>query len=263
MNPFRLFGRKTLQRSPQAPVNEPVSANYRQLESEQAASTAQELRDSWKACDIPARQRALVDTQLAVYRKGEVVPVFDSLVDILSTNISDLSGARVLEIGCSSGYYSEVFAIKRLGVSYEGCDYSPAFIRLARELYPGTRFKVEDAVSLTYPSAYFDIVVSGGCILHIPEYDLAIGEAARVSRRWVVFHRTPVLHMSGPISYRKNAYGVETFEVQFNEQKLVRMFARHRMRVVDVNTHSIGWEPKLSDAAAMKTYLCEKIADHA
>jgi SAM-dependent methyltransferase len=235
-----------------------ISTDYQPIQSDKVEVAGQELRDSWKNQAIPERQRAIVDPQLTAYRQGASIAVFDALVDILQVNIRPLSGLGLLEIGCSSGYYSEVFDIKRLGVRYEGCDYSPAFIELARRLYQGIPFAVEDATKLGYADESFDIVVSGGCILHIPEYERAIAEAARVSRRWVVFHRTPVLHMQGPVTYTKKAYGVDTIEIHFNEQSLVRLFAKHGIRLADINTHSLGWETAKSDALAMKTYLCEK-----
>jgi ubiquinone/menaquinone biosynthesis C-methylase UbiE len=240
-------------------AKQPVSANYRQVEDGLVEVVSHELRNSWQQASIPEKQRAIVIPQLKKYREGAPILVFDALVDILRANIAGLPDLRVLEVGCASGYYSEVFAIKGLGVSYEGCDYSPAFITLARQLYPGVPFDVQDATQLGYGDASFDIVVSGACILHIPEYERAITEAARVSRRWVVFHRTPVLHMHGPIIYTKKAYGVDTIEIHFNEQELTRLLSKHGMRVVDVNTHSIGWEASKSDALAIKTYLCEKI----
>ena len=119
---------------------------------------------------------------------------------------------------------------------------------------------VQDATGLRHPDASYDIVLSGGCILHIPDYEGAIAEAVRVARRWVVFHRTPVLHMHGPITYTKKAYGIDTIEIHFNEQALMRLFSRHAMHLVDINTHSIGWEAAISDGLAMKTYLCVKSA---
>jgi ubiquinone/menaquinone biosynthesis C-methylase UbiE len=121
---------------------------------------------------------------------------------------------------------------------------------------------VQDAVALRFDSDCFDIVVSGGCLLHIPDYERAIAEAARVSRKWVVFHRTPVVHVRGPVTYTKKAYGVDTLEIHFNEQLLFKSFYRHALRVVDANTHSIGWDAGASDALAMKTYLCEKVVKH-
>jgi len=236
-----------------------VSTGYQPLAEAQALATGQQLRDSWKDATIPDRQRAIVEPQLDAYRSGEPVAVFDALVDILKFNIPSLAGQHLLEVGCSSGYYAEVFSIKKLGLQYQGCDYSVPFIDLARRRHPGIAFEVQDATGLRYADARFDIVVSGGCILHIPDYERAIAEAARVARRWVIFHRTPVLSTSGPITYTKKAYGVDTIEIHFNEQALVRLFSRHAMRVVDVNTHSVGWEAAISDVLAMKTYLCEKV----
>jgi SAM-dependent methyltransferase len=235
-----------------------VSTDYQAIHADKVGAAGKELRNSWKNAAIPERQREIVAPQLAAYRAGASIPVFDALVDILSASIRDLAGLRLLEIGCSSGYYAEVLDIKQLGLRYEGCDYSPAFIDLARRLYPAIPFAVEDGTRLRYADQSFDIVVSGGCILHIPDYELAIAEAARVSRRWVVFHRTPVLHVRGPVVYTKKAYGVDTIEIHFNEQALARLFSRHGMRVVDINTHSIGWQAAQSDALAMKTYLCDK-----
>src|SRR6185436_8101530 len=109
------------------------------------------------------------------------------LVEILRRNIPHLDHLQLLEIGCSSGFYSEVLRIKGIDTAYRGCDYSRAFVALARQCYPAVPFDVEDAVDLTYASGTFDIVVSGGCILHIADYEKAIAEAARVSRQYVVF----------------------------------------------------------------------------
>jgi SAM-dependent methyltransferase len=240
--------------APQAPV----STEYRIVPEAAISGVSHALRDAWKSPDIPVKQRAVADPQLRAYRAGSPMPAFDAIVDILVSNITDLSGLRLLEIGCSSGYYSEVFAIKKLGLLYEGCDYGPAFIDLARKLYPATPFEVQEATKLDYVDASFDIVVSGCCILHIPHYERAISEAARVARQWVVFHRTPVLHLHDSVVYTKLAYGTKTIEIHFNEQSLLRLFTAHNLRVVDANTHAIDWDLDKKDALAMKTYLCEK-----
>jgi SAM-dependent methyltransferase len=235
-----------------------VSTEYKEVDPERVADVSRSLRDSWRDADIPERQRQIVDSELAEYRRGKPVAVFDALVDILRWNVPDLRGSSLLEIGCSSGYYSEVLATKGIELAYEGCDYSEAFVALARRLYPKIPFSVQDAVKLSFDVASFDIVVSGGCLLHIPEYERAIAEAARVARKWVVFHRTPIIHTRGPVTYTKKAYRMDTFEIHFHEQALLRRFSRVGLRVVDVNTHSIGWDEASSDALAMKTYLCEK-----
>jgi len=242
--------------SPEAPV----STEYRKVPEAAISGVSHEFRDAWKSPDIPIKQRAVADPQLRAYRAGSPMPVFDAIVDILVSNITELSGLRLLEIGCSSGYYSEVFAIKKLGLLYEGCDYGPAFIDLARQHYPATPFTVQDATKLDYADTSFDIVVSGCCILHIRDYESAISEATRVARQWVDFNRTPVLHLHDSVVYTKLAYGTKTIEIHFNEQRLLRLFTAHNLRVIDANTHAIDWDVEKKDALAMKTYLCEKIS---
>lgn len=236
-----------------------VSEGYRPVAADAVARTGKQLESAWRDDAIPQRQRQLVDGQLADYRAGRANAVFDALVDVLRDNVTELDGADLLEIGCSSGYYSEVLALRGINLRYSGCDFSEPFIRLARNCYPQLCFDVEDAVRLSYADSSFDIVVSGCCILHIAEYEKAIAEAARVAGRYVVFHRTPVLHGGGPAVYTKKAYGVDTMEIHFNEQSLVRSFQRCGMAVIDVNTHSVSWDSQRGDALAMKTYLCRKL----
>src|SRR6267154_1213026 len=235
------------------------ASHFHPVSPENLACVSERLAASWLAEGVPGEQRAVVEPQLAAYRAGKPSPAFDALVDILVHNVPGLHNQALLEIGCSSGYHSEVLRFKGVDVSYQGCDFSPAFIRLARQMYPSVRFDVEDATRLSYGSDSFDIVVSGCCLLHISEYEKAIAEAARVSREFVVFHRTPVLHMTGPAFYTKNAYGVEMLEIHFHEQQLVRMFTTHKLHVVDVNSHLSLPESRHSEPLIYKTYLCQKM----
>jgi ubiquinone/menaquinone biosynthesis C-methylase UbiE len=132
------------------------------------------------------------------------------------------------------------------------------FVQLARQTYEAQSFDLEDATSLSYQSEAFDVVISGCCLLHIPQYDRAIAEASRVSRDFVVFHRTPVLHLSGPSFYTKTAYGAEMLEIHFNEQQLMRRFVGHGLEIVDTNSHLVTAEPGSKEPLFYKTYLCRK-----
>jgi ubiquinone/menaquinone biosynthesis C-methylase UbiE len=236
-----------------------LAAHFHPVSPENFARVSERLSASWMADGIPGEQWAVVEPQLAAYRAGKPSPTFDALVDILVHNVNEFHNRSLLEIGCSSGYLSEVLLCKGVEALYQGCDFSPAFIRLARQMYPSIRFDVEDATGLSYGSNSFDIVVSGCCLLHIPEYEKAIAEAARVSREYVVFHRTPVLHMTGPAFYTKNAYGIEMLEIHFHEQQLVRMFVTHKLYVVDINSQLSLPESRRSDPLIYKTYLCQKV----
>ncbi|MFC3678314.1 class I SAM-dependent methyltransferase [Ferrovibrio xuzhouensis] len=233
-----------------------VSSHYVRLEGEQATAESSRLRAAWQAQELPARQRELVERQLATYRHGESVDVFDIMVRALRDLPSDVRGLSLLEIGCSSGFYSEVLDIAGFGVGYAGCDYAEPFIALARQKYPALRFDVADATALRYADEAFDIVISGCCLLHIPEYRAGVAETARVARQYAIFHRTPVVLGQPTVYYRKQAYGVETVEIHFNEPQFLSLLADCGLEVIA--TYTLDESVSHRVGAANRTYVCKK-----
>jgi ubiquinone/menaquinone biosynthesis C-methylase UbiE len=234
-----------------------VSSNYVQLQEGEAGSESTRLRAAWQATALPQRQRALVDGQLAAYRRGEPVDVFDVMIRALRALPDGARGMSVLEVGCSSGYYSEVLDIAGMGMTYTGCDYSDAFIALARQKYPALHFDVEDATALSYGPDTFDVVISGCCLLHIPEYEAAVAETARIARKYAIFHRTPMLLGQPNAYYRKQAYGVETVEIHFNEPRLLALLASSGLELVA--TYTLTETIQDGVGTANRTYVCKKI----
>lgn len=233
------------------------SSHYVQIQGREAERESSRLRWAWQSPDLPARQRELVDTQLAALRRGEAVNVFDVITRALRALPSEVCGMSVLEVGCSSGFYSEVLEIAGLNVCYAGCDYSDAFIKLARQKYPALRFDVEDATALKYGDSAFDVVISGCCLLHIPEYEAAVAETARVACRYAIFHRTPVVLGQPNVFYRKQAYGVETVEIHFNEPQFLELLARHGLELIA--TYTLDQSVQDGVGTANRTYVCKKI----
>ena len=236
-----------------------VSSNYVNLQGEEVNVEGQRLRNSWQDDALPKRQRELVDQQLRQYRAGTRIDVFDVFVDSVRA-LSDLPpGASLLEVGCSSGFYSEVVEIAGLPVGYSGCDYSDAFIRLAKKKYPTVAFAVEDATALHYDDRSFDIVVSGCCLLHIPEYAKGVAETARIARRYAIFHRTPVVWGQSEQCYRKQDYGVETIEIHFNEPEFLALLNNNGLELI--TSHTLSEESTDATRAqghANRTYVCRK-----
>jgi SAM-dependent methyltransferase len=234
-----------------------VSSNYIQLDGDQSGLESNRLRSAWKSDDLPIRQRKLVDPQIARFRAGKQVDVFDVLVQALRPLQPIGAGGSLLEVGCSSGYYSEVLSIADVNFLYSGCDYSEAFIAMAKEKYPKVQFQVEDATSLSYQDNSFDVVVSGCCLLHIPEYATAVSETARVARQYAIFHRTPVVLGQPHRHYRKQAYGVETVEIHFNEPEFLTLLTGSGLSLIanltldEVVHNGVG--------TATRTYVCKKI----
>lgn len=237
-------------------VRSSVSSHYFQIHGREVDMEFSRLRASWKALDLPAKQRKLVDTQLAAFRRGKSVDVFDVMARALRTLPSNANNFSVLEVGCSSGFYSEVFEIAGLNVHYTGCDYSDAFIELARKKYPAQTFDVEDATALRYDNETFDVVISGCCLLHIPDYEAAVCETARVARNYAIFHRTPVVFGQGNVYYRKQAYGVETLEIHFNESQFLELLASNGLE--PIATYTLSEFVQQGIGSATRTYVCKK-----
>lgn len=252
--------RRALRAMMSAPAPEaarPVSAGYVPIPPGDVARVAAQLADAWQSPSIPRAQLEVAEAELGRFERHEPVAVFDVFVDMLS-RIPDVGRLSLLEVGCASGYYADVLRLREFATAYAGCDYSPALIDLARTRHPKTPLEVQDATRLTYRDGAYDIVVSGCCILHIPDYAAAIRESARVARKYVLFHRTPVLHTSPTTHYRKLAYGVECVETHFNETELLRLFRSAGLHLVDAATVSVGGPAPPGDVHVVKSYLCEK-----
>lgn len=236
-----------------------VSSHYVFLQGDEVDAEVKRLRNSWQNKELPQKQRQLVEQQLQQYRSGGRIDVFDVFVDALR-GLSDLTpGTSLLEVGCSSGFYFEVAEIAKLPIKYSGCDYSDAFIRMAQEKYPSGDFSVEDATALQYADREFDIVVSGCCLLHIPEYTKAIAETARVARAYAIFHRTPVVWGQPEQWYRKQAYGVETVEIHFNELEFLALLDRNDLALIATYTLGVGSaDAPRAQGHAIRTYVCRK-----
>ena len=237
-----------------------VSSDYVNLQGEEALAEGKRLQNSWQDDALPKRQRELVDQQLKQFSTGVRIDVFDVLIESIRV-LPDVitSDMSLLEIGCSSGFYSEVLQISKVPLKYFGCDYSNAFINLAREKYPDLHFQVEDATHLSYPDFSFDIVVSGCCILHIPEYVKAIKETTRVSKSYCIFHRTPIVWGQAEQWYRKKAYGCETVEIHFNETEFLDTLDKTGLEILMTYTlHEEALDFNRTRGNAIRTYVCKK-----
>ena len=94
-----------------------------------------------------------------------------------------LAGKRVLEVGCGRGVGIEI--LLRLGAAHvTGFDLDPKMVALAqaRLTQYGDRVRVfaGDAESIDAPDASLDAVVDYGILHHVPNWQKALQEIARV-----------------------------------------------------------------------------------
>lgn len=230
------------------------SDNYKTIINPDRSLLKKKYNAVWQEKTIPKTQWRIVESQL---QEPLNVKHFQDTVDLIK--LTKLLHPSILEVGCSSGYHSEVFKKAGLKVSYTGCDYSRPFIDFARKKYPEGRFKTCDATKLSFRKQEFDLVLSGSCILHIVEYEKAIEEAARVGRKFVIFSRTPVITTTQTTFITKNAYGQEMLEVIFNETELISLFFENRMAVISTRVLSSFWVRGINEPVFVKSYLCQKL----
>lgn len=195
-------------------------------------AVTEDLSVAWKNADIPARQRALTQHELAEMYNGRVPQVFHVMAESLFPLVQE--GTAILEVGCSTGYYYEILEyLLNKRIDYTGVDYSEAFVQMARDYYPKASFLVADGASLPFFDNEFPIAISSCVLLHVPNYAQHIKEIARVAERYVVAHRTPVCRIRETQYYKKRAYGVETVELRFNEAELLELFEASDLKLID------------------------------
>ena len=91
-------------------------------------------------------------------------------------------GTTVLDVGCGIGGSSRILA-RDYGCEVTGVSISPSQIRRAGELTPRNlpvRFQIDDAMSLSFPDASFDVVWSVEAGPHMPDKAVFARELMRV-----------------------------------------------------------------------------------
>ena len=76
-------------------------------------------------------------------------------------------GAYVLDLGCASGYQSQL--LNNQGLQVTGLDLSPRMINRARETIKDAKFVVGDMTNLKFKAATFAGVYARASLLHIPK----------------------------------------------------------------------------------------------
>lgn len=104
----------------------------------------------------------------------------ERLIDIF-VRLSGLpSGARVADLGCGSGVFSNV--LQQRGYTCTGVDLSPALIRIAKQKYPGIEFIEGDVEHLPFADGSFDGVLLAGVLHHFSNRAAFLAEVKRILR---------------------------------------------------------------------------------
>jgi ubiquinone/menaquinone biosynthesis C-methylase UbiE len=207
-----------------------TSTDYRLLSGAEEARSVTASSTGWLAARTVARQERAYRSLIDAMKRGE--PRLDFKVAADAITAAGIDHPSLLEVGCGSGYYSEVLPnLLPDSIRYTGMDYSEAMIARARARYPSTAFEVADATRLPHPDAAFDIVFNGVSLMHIVDYQAAIREAARVAAHCCIFHTVPVFDDYQTTFLQKYAYGAPVVEIVFGKPELMSLCRRAGLRL--------------------------------
>ena len=140
--------------------------------------------------------------------RNSVADIYESEKFFLSRVIRP--GFSILDIGCATGGFLNVFKGFEPSVAYAGVDISAEMIRQAQLLHPGIDFRVADGSHLPFANQQFDVVFSSGALHMAPNWREILAEGWRVARKYFLFdvrlkERAPSIEDIG-ISYEKIAF---------------------------------------------------------
>jgi SAM-dependent methyltransferase len=228
---IRQIGKRVVQATPILRRHILTSTDYQVLSGFEEARRAMAASSGWLAARTVKRQERAYQGLIAAMRAGD--PRLDFTIAAEAVAATGIANPSLIEVGCGSGYYSEVFAaLVPGGVRYTGVDYSEAMIARARARYPSAAFKTADATRLPCPDKAFDIVFNGVSLMHIVDYQAAIREAARVARGYCIFHSVPVFDDHRTTYLTKYAYGAPVVEVVFGKQELLSLCSDAGLRLM-------------------------------
>jgi 2-polyprenyl-3-methyl-5-hydroxy-6-metoxy-1,4-benzoquinol methylase len=139
-----------------------------------------------------------------------------------------LSGQHVLEVGCGRGVGSEVI-LDRLGAAtVTAFDLDESMVELAQKRLHGrpVSLSVGDVCAIEEAAGSVDTVVDFGIIHHVPNWQQAVGEIARVLRPGglVLFEEVPG-HVLDTWAFR--TFTVHPRENRFEAAEFAAELARH------------------------------------
>jgi len=112
------------------------------------------------------------DESLGVVTAQAVAPLLDA--------VRLQPGMTLLDVACGPGYSAGRAAAR--GARAIGIDFADAMAAEAQRLFPDAEFRHGDGEALEFADASFDAVVCPFGLLHMPDPDRAVAEAARVLR---------------------------------------------------------------------------------
>ncbi|KKR76237.1 MAG: hypothetical protein UU21_C0014G0008 [Candidatus Levybacteria bacterium GW2011_GWA2_40_8] len=92
----------------------------------------------------------------------------------------------VLDVGCGEGFIMKRLKKAKIGVSWEGIEYSDNVIEIGKKIHPDLKITKGDIYKLPYRANSFDLVVCTEVLEYLENPRKALRELVRVSKKYVL-----------------------------------------------------------------------------
>jgi SAM-dependent methyltransferase len=140
---------------------------------------------SWKDPAVAAGQREVIIGELAAFRKAwpfvQFSRAMESILAMAPERIETL-----LDVGCGCGHYGRVLEMGFPWIEYNGCDFSPYMVEIAKEICP--QGHIWQCAFEDVELQFADIVL----LSQVVEYTKRPFESLKRLReipRWVILHK--------------------------------------------------------------------------
>jgi ubiquinone/menaquinone biosynthesis C-methylase UbiE len=143
-------------------------------------------------------------------------------VQLILEYFGDLSGKRVLDVGCGKGRFARVLAERYPRASITGFDLSEAMLR---HVPKGVGACAGSMTALPFPTGIFDCAYATESLEHAVEIDVAVAEMCRVVRpggRIVIIDKN---------AQQWGRLKTPEWEKWFGRKELEKLLARHCAKV--------------------------------
>jgi len=236
-------------------IKEVIRSLWASNKAQRSQLTLRATGNSWKDPSIPAEQLNIVVEELEMLRSGDPPSVYTVAAEALNT-IPGTNTLSLLDVGCASGYYYEVIStLAKKKFEYTGADYSQSMLNLARKRYPDTKFKRLDIRHIDLSDKSYDVVFTGAVIVHVKEWKDAVRELARITKSYLVLHRTPITNGKSCKTEEKSYAGVPILFNTFNKDELMDLLSECGCKkIFELNVYPDG-----KKGLGYMTYVFERI----
>lgn len=164
--------------------------------------------------------------------EGRMYQMGDNVVrSFILEKMVSLGVKTLLDVGCGSGPIYEIIKQKELPIEYTGADYAESFIENNTTQFPEGKWFHDDARHSRFADGAFDCVLFLHSLDSIRDWDAAVREASRITKKYVVIVLWRPFQTNGQHNLHSDEQWADTHLCEFAPEILESEFARGSLKI--------------------------------